>query len=158
MSTPIMISKSEGQQVCLQRQIRIQLHFFKNGVRIGCRIVDTWLFCSFHIIQTQANQITLKNECDDLSIPTIGQNWWKWSRTPLEETEEIWSHRQTRGHTPPNVSQPKNRWSTTCHEHKPAKQCYVIIQNIPSHPPPPTLPRCTSCCTSFCWYWLLTDC
>jgi len=72
-------------------------------------LLNTRLFLSFQRIQTEANQIILKNICEDLCKPGILINWVRCWRSSRGEAVEIPSQSQTCDQREPKTSQPKNK-------------------------------------------------
>jgi len=67
-------------------------------MRVDTKFFKIQLLRSFQITQTQANQITLKNEWVPRDIPAMNENWMKWSRIWQGGTIEIPIQFQTRNH------------------------------------------------------------
>lgn len=69
----------------------------------------TWLFLSFNITYTEANQIIFKNKWVTLGNPAILINWCKWCLISPGLTEEIPNQCQTWYHIELKITQSRNK-------------------------------------------------
>jgi len=70
------------------------------------------LLRSFQITQTQANQMTLKNEWVPRGMPAMQEHWIKWSRIWRGCTTESPTQFQTWSHKAYDISHSRKRWLT----------------------------------------------